>query len=135
MMWHEFEELAGYEVSFDDYSNIIEPMYLAVPETVTKADFVKMIDKKRFALRPLKAILKEMKKDAESLKKSCTHFTDWETKEHLESLIDEYMSRRGFKGIAGYMIESKTIYSCCYPVRIVIYGISNYKTFDDIKLF
>lgn len=49
MMKYEFEELAGYEVSSDDYNNIIEPMYMAVD--VDKREFVKMIDKKRFALK------------------------------------------------------------------------------------
>ena len=29
MMKHEFEALAGYEVSFEDYNNVIEPMYMA----------------------------------------------------------------------------------------------------------
>ena len=46
MMKHEFEALAGYEVSYDDYTNIIEPMYMAI--NADKAEFVKMIDRKRF---------------------------------------------------------------------------------------
>ena len=29
MMKHEFEALAGYEVSFEDYNRVIEPMYMA----------------------------------------------------------------------------------------------------------
>lgn len=48
MMKYEFEELAGYEVSTEDYENIIEPMYIAT--NLTKAEFVKVIDKKRFAI-------------------------------------------------------------------------------------
>ena len=51
MMWYEFMELAGYEVSYEDYHNIIEPMYLAVPETVSKMEFINMLDKKRFAVK------------------------------------------------------------------------------------
>ena len=50
MTKHEFEQIAGYEVSDNDYYNIIEPMYLAVPENITKTEFVKMLNKKRFAL-------------------------------------------------------------------------------------
>lgn len=50
MMKHEFEELAGYTVSKDDYYSIIEPMYMAT--NMSKADFVKCIDKKRFAQKP-----------------------------------------------------------------------------------
>lgn len=48
MMKHEFEELAGYEVSVEDYDNIIEPMYMAT--NLTKQEFVKTISKKRFAI-------------------------------------------------------------------------------------
>lgn len=38
MMKHEFERLAGYEVSAEDYNNIIEPMYMATD--LSKEDFV-----------------------------------------------------------------------------------------------
>lgn len=48
MMKHEFETLAGYEVSTEDYNNIIEPMYMAT--NMTKQEFVKTISKKRFAV-------------------------------------------------------------------------------------
>ena len=48
MMKHEFEALAGYEVSFEDYNRVIEPMYMATE--LSKEDFVKCIDRKRFAL-------------------------------------------------------------------------------------
>ena len=48
MMKHEFEEIAGYEVSREDYDNIIEPMYMAT--NLTKQEFVKTISKKRFAV-------------------------------------------------------------------------------------
>lgn len=48
MMKHEFEALAGYEVSTADYDKIIEPMYMAT--TLSKEEFVKVIDKKRFAI-------------------------------------------------------------------------------------
>ena len=49
MMHHEFEELAGYEVSYDDYTNIIEPMYNAT--NLSKREFVKTLDRKRFELK------------------------------------------------------------------------------------
>lgn len=48
MMKHEFERIAGYEVSAEDYNNIIEPMYMAT--NLSKEDFVKTISKKRFAV-------------------------------------------------------------------------------------
>ena len=48
MMKHEFEQIAGYEVSREDYDNIIEPMYLAT--NLTKQEFVETLSKKRFAI-------------------------------------------------------------------------------------
>ena len=48
MMKHEFESIAGYEVSTEDYDNIIEPMYMAT--NLSKQEFVKTISKKRFAI-------------------------------------------------------------------------------------
>lgn len=50
MTKYEFETIAGYEVSDYDYFEILEPMYMALPD-VTKQEFVKMIDKKRFELK------------------------------------------------------------------------------------
>jgi hypothetical protein len=53
MMQHEFEALAGYRVTTDDYNNIIEPMYMAT--NMTKADFIKTLDRKFFTGRVPKA--------------------------------------------------------------------------------
>lgn len=50
MMWKEFERLAGYEVSHEDYIMYIEPMYMAVCDDVTKQEFVQMVNRQRFAL-------------------------------------------------------------------------------------
>ena len=49
MMKHEFEAIAGYEVSEEDYRKIIEPMYMATD--LSKEEFVKVINKKRFAIK------------------------------------------------------------------------------------
>lgn len=46
MMKQEFERIAGYEVSTEDYNNIIEPMYTAT--SMSKQDFVKTLNKKQF---------------------------------------------------------------------------------------
>lgn len=53
MMKFEFEELAGYEVSNEDYDNIIEPMYMSV--NLPKQEFVKVVDRKRFEVKPQKS--------------------------------------------------------------------------------
>lgn len=46
MMYQEFEEIAGYEVSYEDYNNIIEPMYNAT--NLSKQEFVKTLNLKFF---------------------------------------------------------------------------------------
>jgi len=131
MMQQEFEQLAGYEVSYDDYVNIIEPMYLAT--NMDKADFVECINKKRFALKPLKNIIKEMKQCAASLKQTCTHYTDQDTKDRLDELIETYVERK-YPGIdIHYWTEDEMLWSCYYPVKVVISG--NHKFLEEIQLF
>ena len=133
MMKHEFEALAGYEVSYEDYTNIIEPMYMAI--SADKAEFVKMIDKKRFALKPLKTIVKEMKKCAESLKETCTHYTDYETKDRLEALAREYRDRvYGTSAYAVYMFNEEMLWSCYYPINVDFFDPNTGKIFEKIEL-
>lgn len=93
MMKHEFEELAGYEVSFEDYNNIIEPMYMAIPEHFTKADFVKMIDKKRFALPTRKEMVRSMKKIAQGIFENCGARSFWKEEEELDRVAKAYARR------------------------------------------
>lgn len=49
MTKHEFETLAGYEVSTESYNEIIEPMYMAT--NLTKQEFVKTINRKAFEIK------------------------------------------------------------------------------------
>ena len=61
MMKQEFEEIAGYEVRTEVYDNIIEPMYMALPDSITKQEFVKMLNRKQFEYkRERKADYKRM---------------------------------------------------------------------------
>lgn len=53
MMKEEFERLAGYEVSFEDYNKVIEPMYMAT--NLDKVEFVNVIDRKRFEVKHQKS--------------------------------------------------------------------------------
>ena len=130
MMREEFEQIAGYEVTWQDYTEIIEPMYMALPEGISKQDFVKMIDKKRFALKPLNKIEKEMKKIAEHLKETCNQFTDYDAIEKLRTLAQEYTDRIGAKG---FHINEQIRWTCYYPVSVDIYG-NDYKTWRYIEL-
>lgn len=116
MMKHEFEALAGYEVSAEDYNKIIEPMYMATD--LSKEEFVKVIDKKRFALRPLAKIERMMKKIASHLEETCTHYTDYEAKDELEKNAMEYAHRIG---ATNWWMTDEMRFSCYYPTKVEFY--------------
>lgn len=128
MMKYEFEQIAGYEVSDKDYNEIIEPMYMAT--NLDKQEFVKTLDKKRFALKPLKKIEKEMKQIAKHLNETCNHYTDYEAKDKLNELAQEITERIGAKG---YFINETMRWTCYYPTSVYIYG-CDYETVRTIKL-
>ena len=130
MMYGEFMELAGYEVEYKTYAEIIEPMYMALPDSVTKQDFIKMLDKKAFALPTKRALVRDMRKMAESLRETCEHYTDTETAERLDRAAKAYAKR--FYGIdwthdtKSYVFFNRQ-YSypeigrgCTYPCELVI---------------
>lgn len=52
MMKHEFEEIAGYEVSEKDYREIIEPMYMVT--NLSKEEFTKVVNKKTVCIKDKK---------------------------------------------------------------------------------
>ena len=128
MMKYEFEQIAGYEVSDKDYNEIIEPMYMAT--NLDKVEFVKTLDKKRFALKPLKKIEKEMKQIAKHLNETCNHYTDYEAKDKLNELAQEITDRIGAKG---FIINEMLRWTCYYPVSVDIFG-NDYKTVRRIEL-
>lgn len=89
MMWEEFEKLAGYEVSYEDYSKVIEPMYMAT--NLSKQEFVKCLDEKRFSLNYKKQqMLKAMKKIAKFLYENCGRASFYGESDELEKLVIEY---------------------------------------------
>lgn len=129
MMKYEFEKIAGYEVSDDDYYKVIEPMYNATD--LDKLDFVKLLNRKAFDLgAKKKALVKEMKEIAKHLRETFTRYTDYDAKERLEDLIEEYEK---LIGAYGHIINEKTLYSCYYPENIDIFD-SNYHTVKKINL-
>ena len=134
MMQQEFEQLAGYEVSYEDYVDIIEPMYMTVD--LSKSEFVQCINKKRFALPSLKSIISKMQQCAESLYESCTHYTDWDTKEKLNGFIEDYIQRRfgRLSSTITYGINEKQRQTCYYPVSVDIYDAKTYRNIERIDL-
>ena len=123
MMWKEFEELAGYEVSYEDYTNIIEPMYMAT--NMSKQDFIKCIDKKRFAIvkRSERTILKQMKKIAAELMETCEHYKDYVLEEEIEKLAKELRDTHyaGFCYSIGREHTMPNCRGCTFPSKIVLW--------------
>ena len=91
MFKEEFEKLAGYEVSYSDYVNIIEPMYMATD--LNKSEFVKTINKKQFALKTRKQLLNEIKKIALEVENNCGTTGAYEESKQLYTKINEYAMR------------------------------------------
>ena len=44
MMQSEFESLMDVQVSWETYHNIVEPMYMSLPEHINKLQFVAMLN-------------------------------------------------------------------------------------------
>ena len=132
MMREEFQKIAGYEVSNEDYINIIEPMYMAT--NLSKEDFVKVIDRKRFDIgAEKKRLLKKMKMIAKHLKDTCTHYTDLEAEEELKATARKYIQLK-YKDYATFGIHEEMLWSCYYPKSIEIFGITSYQTIESIEL-
>lgn len=137
MMKHEFEKIAGYEVSEKDYSEIIEPMYMATE--LSKEEFVKTVNKKRFALKTRKGLIGEMKKIGKHLKETCERYTDFEAEEKLREIIEEYKERFAPYG-GGCIINTRYTLEylgecrgCSYPAEIEVYD-AKYHTTEKIKI-
>lgn len=90
MTKQEFETLAGYEVSFSDYYDIIEPLYMSTD--ATKAVFVQMLNPKRFALPTKAETLKAIKAQAKTAAAAdpYTFFDEWQK---LESMVNDFAIR------------------------------------------
>lgn len=91
MMKQEFEAIAGYEVSTEDYNNIIEPMYMAT--NLNKLEFVETVNKKRFALKTRKQLQNEMKKLATEIAENCEHTAQYDKEEKLDRMAKSYFKR------------------------------------------
>lgn len=127
MMKEEFEAIAGYEVSYDDYHDIIEPMYMAAK--LDKYAFCDTLNKKRFALPTKKQIQNEMKRIAKHLSATCGQYTDYDSKHKLERIAYDYAKR--FYGFDRNNLKHFCYFEdeyefpaiqrgCTYPFRLII---------------
>ena len=135
MMKQEFERIAGYEVTADDYYSIIEPMYTAT--NLTKQEFVKVIDKKRFALPTKGEMKKQMRKIAWNIFQNCGSTSFWKEEEELKKIAEEYAKR--FYGVESFLEKAYILINrdyayygvrqdrgCTFPEEIVI-GYDDYE--------
>ena len=135
MMYEEFMNLAGYEVSYKDYTEIIEPMYNAVD--LDKADFIKTLNRARFELEPLDKIHARMIKLAKQIKDNCTHYTDYNALDQLEVLAENYKNR--LQAFNYQIVTEELLYNgcyhstCYYPCRVIIYD-NKYRTIRKLDL-
>lgn len=127
MMKEEFEAIAGYEVTWEDYTNIIEPMYMATK--LDKYAFCDTLNKKRFALPTKKQMQNEMRKIAKHLSETCGHYTDYKAKDELERIAYRYaerfyhFDRNNLKHFCYFEDEYEfpaIQRGCTYPCRLVI---------------
>lgn len=137
MMQQEFEQIAGYEVSFKDYEEIIQPMYMAL--NLSKQEFVKCLSEKRFSLNYKRSqLLKEIRKIAAFLHDNCGRSCFYEEEDQLDKLIAEYANITYFdrfpceKNNAGFTRKNAWLWyekgyecekyqtGCTYPKEVTI---------------
>lgn len=112
MMYAEFIQLAGYEVSYQTYVEIIEPMYMAT--NLSKENFIKCLDRKQFEVIPEKspetlAIEKECRDGIKELNDGIKY--NKERIDHLKSLLvtesDPHWIKEWKRQIKAYKEEIK----------------------------
>ena len=122
MMWEEFEKIAGYEVSYEDYTNVIEPMYNAT--NLSKGEFVKTLNRKAFDLKVKKReMIKAMRAIATERKENAEHFNNYEDEDKLYQLAQKYAET--FHRFSTPEIARKRTFEtwgCSYPAELIIYG-------------
>ena len=128
MMKDEFEKLAGYEVSSDDYYNIIEKMYMAT--NLSKQDFVKTVNRKRFEVKKVteRQLLNQLRKEAKHMEEICGHCLDYECEARMEDIAKQIAKMNGYdaKNLqSGYWFireyEYPNMRGCSFPSTLVIY--------------
>ena len=136
MMHQEFENIAGYEVSYDDYTNIIEPMYMAT--NLSKQEFVKCLDRKQFDLnykkqQYKKQLLKEMKAIATEMYNLCGHTETYEQYEALREKALEYIKAFPIWKAPHHEFVREIKNGCSYVKKLAWYD-ENWNEVQNIEL-
>ena len=137
MMWSEFEKIAGYEVSYEDYTNIIEPMYNATE--LSKQDFVKTLNRKQFdvnykKIQEKKKLVQELKELAKQMFDECGRCTTYETFTELLAKAQEYDVKFSPWGAKAELEKAKK-YGCeTYVKAIVWYDKETWNVVERLEL-
>ena len=133
----EFEKIAGYKVSQEDYDKIIEPMYMAT--NLDKFEFIETLNKDRFVLCTLEDYIEEMKKLAAHIRKTCDHYTDYDAENRLFEICE--IIRDNFRPYKGFIVNRKYTLEhlgecrgCVYPASVEFY-FEDYTTMLKVNLF
>lgn len=137
MMWKEFEELAGYEVSFEDYTNVIEPMYMAT--NLNKREFIACLDEKRFSLtlkrkELKKSLIKQMKEKAEEIKELCGHRDTYPEYAELRALAKQYIEEFPEWRAPHHEFETAKGYAYCTYITALVYYDEDWNEVSRVKL-
>ena len=137
MMWEEFEKLAGYSVTYEDYINVIEPMYMAT--NLNKQDFVECLNPKRFSLEYRRKMLrKQLISDMRVLAQTVfdnlgeTGMEGWDAWISLRAKAREYDKAFRHYGATPEFEMSGGAYS--YAKALVWHDDETYEVVDRIEL-
>ena len=143
MNYQEFMQIAGYEVSYETYKNIIEPMYMTT-DIIDKKEFCKCFSKKLFAIKPTDKLVKELRdmaKDLQYAAKYGLYVGDKMTE--FKKLCSDYQKRQynnldyyfEYANDSYYSYTSHTYRKVCerdYIKSLVITHKDGYKTTLDL---
>lgn len=137
MMWQEFERIAGYEVSYEDYTKIIEPMYNAT--NLSKQEFVKVLDRKQFDLgykRKVeeKRLISRMKEISQDMKDLCGRTTTYDEYEELRKVARQYIDEFPLWMAPHHEFETAYGYGNCTYVKALIWYDHNWNEVKRIEL-
>ena len=92
MNYEEFIKIAGYEVSFETYKKVIEPMYMST-DIIDKKEFCKSFSKKLFGIKSTDKLLKEINKTAKFMKENTDRELQRKAWYEFKELCEDYTKR------------------------------------------
>ena len=136
MMWSEFERIAGYEVSYEDYTNVIEPMYMAT--NLTKEQFVRTLNRKEFDVQykkaqAKKALTKELRAVAARMYEEAGRVSTYETFSELLAKAQEYDTKFAPYGTTAELEKAKK-WGCETYVKALVWYDRDWNPVERLEL-